>query len=612
MIQISRYTGIVVVKEPLSLEAITMPPMTLIPAEDILTKYRSKGWQIGHCLGDCYLLFSAENQVLLVPCYEHNAALIDVREMLNYTPVKYAETVKLAQATLTARNTLKPLSWTLMVSGTNLKTMFEELLPTLGDFNRAAGGSGFSCRLLEADEEKTARAAIRLTSLAEKDSQRLADYRVLAVLARIVKDRKSAEKSTLPCNNTTIARVVEKINEAELLRWYLRQGKASPEKDLHLQIDNFTREQYRLTELLRKWDRQNNILAGDRAILQDMFREGQKEFRDDPVLTYYLRKAIIKPPASSLADSEDYCWEMIQGMTALPTPRGVAMQIIQLVEKAETTVEQLIQVIRHDAAITARLLRLANSAMAGQKSRVTTLERAVLIFGFETVKNLAIGFSLIEQKGPMPSQAFNLSLFWLESLSRAITAQHFTKELHLMSTTDEGGRKLMPPTEMFTAGLLSKIGQLALMRVFPQEYGELLALSAGKENTLPTMEQEKFHCDHNHLSSRMMKAWYLPECYCAAAAIQADPFVDATDDVSLVGRLLHLANEVARVLNQPEKTNSTILQNIERQAEAMGIARGSFAEHFQKIGREINDVCGLFELSLIAVPNWQAMESLTA
>ncbi|RJP80352.1 MAG: HDOD domain-containing protein, partial [Desulfobacteraceae bacterium] len=86
----------------------------------------------------------------------------------------------------------------------------------------------------------------------------------------------------------------------------------------------------------------------------------------------------------------------LERIQELPTLPDIAMQVNRMLEEAETTIEGLAEMIKKDQAIVSRLLKLVNSAFFGMRSRVNTLSEAVVMLGFNSVRNVVVSISVIE------------------------------------------------------------------------------------------------------------------------------------------------------------------------------------------------------------------------
>ena len=181
----------------------------------------------------------------------------------------------------------------------------------------------------------------------------------------------------------------------------------------------------------------------------------------------------------------------------LPTMPTVLARILQLVEGESANGRELIDVIEHDQALTAKMLRLANSAFFGQSRRVATIPRAVVLLGFSTVRNLALAIKVWDSLGNGVSRA-RLEELWAHAVAVALAAKKLAARV-----------RASHPEEAFTAGLLHDAGRLVLgMRL-----GEAYWIAVGgatESQPVQTLESAAFGVDHAEVGGWMLEAWNLP------------------------------------------------------------------------------------------------------
>ena len=141
------------------------------------------------------------------------------------------------------------------------------------------------------------------------------------------------------------------------------------------------------------------------------------------------------------------------------------MQILRLTQGDDFSTEEIGHVISADSALSGRLLKLANSAECGSVRPITTIGEATIRLGIRTVRNVALGLSLISSSNTGTCSAFDYDRYWTKSLARAVAAQHLS-----------GMLGISVPAEMYILALLADIGSLALASVHPR----VLRGAAGK------------------------------------------------------------------------------------------------------------------------------------
>ena len=287
-------------------------------------------------------------------------------------------------------------------------------------------------------------------------------------------------------------------------------------------------------------------------------------------------------------------YEAIKQTSELPSPTGVALEILRLANDESTTIEQLTATVETDPAISARLLKLVNSPLAGVARKVASISEAIKLLGMRTVKNLALGFSLVANNRRGACAGFDYDAFWADSLGRAVAARVIAHRL-----------KGFPPDEAFAAGLLSKIGRLALATVFPEAYTYALnlALGGGTAQLLKT-EQEVLEIDHNEIAAEMFADWHLPDSFQEAVRAQdaeneAARMVDSRG--GRLARMLHLAGSVAAVLTDPAVYRDS-LAGMVNEANRIGIRPDIFQVDFDLIGSEWRETGSVLSIPARRVP----------
>jgi len=185
----------------------------------------------------------------------------------------------------------------------------------------------------------------------------------------------------------------------------------------------------------------------------------------------------------------------------LPSPSGVGLQILKLTQGDGHSAREIGQAILGDPALTGRLLKLANSARSGFVQPISTVPEAITRLGIRTVRNVALGFSLVTENRHGFCAGFDYDRFWARSLARASACQGLSRQ------TGVG-----VPAEMYVLGLLSNIGHLALASVHPERYAKLLKkhdFTAAAE--FSRYERREFELDHTEVASFMLQDWGLPE-----------------------------------------------------------------------------------------------------
>lgn len=223
----------------------------------------------------------------------------------------------------------------------------------------------------------------------------------------------------------------------------------------------------------------------------------------------------------------------------LPSPKGVALAILELTQRSDANVKTLTHLVQTDPAMTGRILRYANAVHGGSLRHIASLSHAIVFLGLFRVRQIALGFSLVDQYRSGACSAFDYLGYWTASLATGIAAQQVSSQAQC------------PPDESFTCGLLSGIGRLALATAFPKEYGEVLALNPDPL-VQREVEVERFGLDHANLSGELLEDWGLPEIFPQAVRyheLPAEAPFAAGSRVQALTNALHFSSKVGMLLN---------------------------------------------------------------
>jgi HD-like signal output (HDOD) protein len=147
----------------------------------------------------------------------------------------------------------------------------------------------------------------------------------------------------------------------------------------------------------------------------------------------------------------------------LPSLPAVALELLRLCRDEETNLRRVAEAISRDPALSARVLRAANSASLAARGKVSTLTRAVPLLGSNATLALALSFSLVRGRRRDDRSGFDHRIFWRRAVFSALAGRVLA----------ESGVRSADPEEAFLAALLQDLGVLALAEVFPAEYGPM-------------------------------------------------------------------------------------------------------------------------------------------
>ncbi len=181
----------------------------------------------------------------------------------------------------------------------------------------------------------------------------------------------------------------------------------------------------------------------------------------------------------------------------LPSPPGVALRILALAQDPEVVMATAADTIGLDAALSARMLRIANSPLYASRRRVENLSQALTLLGLNATLTLALGFSLTATMR-VRDACQSEEAIWRRSVIAGLASRLLGERMSL--------RKL---EELMLAGLLQDIGALTLLQLDRDAYAPMLSSGLGSTELLER-EIAYFGCDHAEVGHWMAQNWNLP------------------------------------------------------------------------------------------------------
>jgi diguanylate cyclase (GGDEF)-like protein len=280
--------------------------------------------------------------------------------------------------------------------------------------------------------------------------------------------------------------------------------------------------------------------------------------------------------------------ENLQRLDNLPTLPGIAMKILEAVRSEEASLDEIADILSKDPPLTVKILGLINSAFYGLPTKVTSISHAVKLLGLNTVKKVALSFSLVRNSSKSKEGPFDYEAFWRNSLLSAVSCRLIAE-------------KILPGWEedAFTLGLLQDIGMLAFNEALPKQY------------ILVIKERQKTHCDyyqaekqilgftHMELGGALIQKWGLPDYFYEPVQRHHLPeeMGSAEDPAGRLDKVLFLASQVGEYFSGPQKSLS--LGTLKSYLEQWGLGGKIQADALiEEALRQMKDISELFDIRL--------------
>ncbi len=245
----------------------------------------------------------------------------------------------------------------------------------------------------------------------------------------------------------------------------------------------------------------------------------------------------IPPPlgtGSRSSPPKDYRTMLLGSLDKLPPLATILNQLLQLINDTNSSASQISAIIEKDSVLSGNVLRCVNSAYCGLQSRVSGIRHAVTLLGFETLRNLALAFSMrrMLQKPSAKSKKL-FAEYSQHALGCAIMTQFLAHYTHSEEVD-----------AAFAAGLFHDVGRLLIITAAPEVLEPLAARRDEDEGSIEKAEHDILNITHSELSHAVLARWKLPEVIQQAARFHHAPDLaqgESEEEVSLA-HLVHAAD----------------------------------------------------------------------
>lgn len=274
-------------------------------------------------------------------------------------------------------------------------------------------------------------------------------------------------------------------------------------------------------------------------------------------------------------DAKKRYQRIIQDLGQIPTMPTIAAKVMQIVNDPHSSAEDVAKFISRDVALTSKVLRLANSAFYGIPRTISSVNSAIVILGFNTIRSLVLSASVLKVFPAKPGLiAFDRKAFWKHSFMVGIASRMLAQIYRK--------KKLVDMETAFSAGLLHDIGKIILEQYANEDY--LPVLKAAKEKGLPLFMVEKsiIGMSHADVSGMLVDKWQMPNELRIPIINHHAPLEDkASQDMA---GIVHYANHLCHIKGSGCMDNETFAPFIQ-EIEAMlglGVSQEQLLEELEK------------------------------
>lgn len=262
----------------------------------------------------------------------------------------------------------------------------------------------------------------------------------------------------------------------------------------------------------------------------------------------------------------------------------ITVRIIEIVEDPNSTARDLHGVIKNDPALSAKVLKVVNSAFYGLPGQIGSVDRAIVLLGMSAVKNIAVAASIARlfRTGRM-SEQYTAKDLWHHSLAVGVTSRMIAK-----ASGQPAGLE-----EIFLSGLIHDIGVLVERQAFPEKLNEVVTRCAAGEAPFRELEQQIIGADHQAFGEGLTTKWKFPRHLRAVVGAHHCPDT-LSAEISRLGYTVHVADVLCCQQQLGFHLTADALELTDEVLEAAGISRTHLEEIAVSIHDELEEARGMF------------------
>ncbi len=339
------------------------------------------------------------------------------------------------------------------------------------------------------------------------------------------------------------------------------------------------------------WEKRFSKCDPDHPIIQELYRLAAANLEFSDQKDWSAPDSESGPPSGLTTEEPSSTYQAFLGdprsligpdleLVSLPE---IFYQIEAVINNPRSSAFQIAEVISKDPNLSAKLLRIVNSAFYGFPKQVDTISRAVALVGSDQLHLLTLGTSVIALFRDIPSALMNMGWFWEHSLACGITARLIASYKNFLNIE-----------QLFISGLLHDLGKLIIFRNHPREASAALTQAGRAESFHYLMEQTFLGFDHLQVGLALAEKWKLPLSLQQAIGGHHDP-LNYPPSVDAV--VVNLADNLVNALGYGSSGEHLVNPGVVDVCEFLSLPAGFLGKLIPLINRQVDETFHLFQAS---------------
>lgn len=219
----------------------------------------------------------------------------------------------------------------------------------------------------------------------------------------------------------------------------------------------------------------------------------------------------------------------------IPILKSIHAKISSLLgSRSEASVSNIARIIKSDISLASRILRIVNSPYYGFVNKITNIDRAIVLMGFNAIKSLLISSYFLEK------MENTLRSLWRHSFFCAMSARYLTTRLTSSINID--------PDDVFATALIHDIGRVIIGLAFPDKLSEIIRRAEKEKRFYIEVEKEILGINHDIIGYSIFKEWEFPISICMPVRYHHNPLSSSRNEFKLESSILYIADKVTNSL----------------------------------------------------------------